>query len=587
MSSPNDDPLPQADPELKADTNSLARVDSEEYVPPDPYRLIAAIQCGLCARPLRTPIRLPCGKTICRACLPPRQRREGISYPQGEGREEGFVCPWKDDGCRGERGETEDGLIAGHALADCGVDVTLSKIMDVFERVLQEHADASTPDIRIQWDYPPPPLSSGKGEGEGEGEGEADGAVSTSATINLGRYLGTYKLSREGKLPLQATNVVYVDTVTNSEDPNAELDQLVVQELKQGMRDELDCQVCYGLIYEPWTSLCGHTFCRDCANRVLDHSKLCPLCRKRMYISTAKGHGGYNDTLNHFLWNVLDQETMSRRAAIQADYGVKADNEMPLFVCTLAYPSMLTFLHIFEPRYRLMIRRALDYGNQKFGMILPNPNNESAENTSGSDVANAPFMQYGTVVTIARSEFLSDGRIMVTAMGLTKFKVLRWDVLDGYYNAVIERVDDIGWEEEENTEAREVATTAAAASTAAAADSDATGEGEEASSTEPPPESLSTQQLMQRCVDFIEKRSADASPATHRRILTAYGPPPPDPAIFPYWLASVLPIPEDEAYKLLPLTSVRERLKLAATWPKMFDDSRWYTASLLAYRCIY
>ncbi|OKL57234.1 hypothetical protein UA08_07628 [Talaromyces atroroseus] len=557
---------------------------SEEDTNPNPHWLIEAIQCPLCARPLKTPIRLPCGKTICRSCLPPLKRREGISYPQGEGRKEGFICPWEHGDLEQNENTKDYESSPEHALADCGVDVVLSKIMDVFERVLQEHANTTTPDIQAYWKLGPyPPIAR-----PSEGENDADSAViaaslkapTTSAIIKLGRYLGTYKLSQEGNLPITAKDVVYVDNVTSSEeeplnDSNAKLDALVLKQLKQGIREELDCQVCYGLIYEPWTSLCGHTFCRDCADRVLDHSNLCPFCRKRMYISSAKGHYSLHDILHFFLWRVFTNETIARREANQADYGTKADTEMPLFVCTLAYPSMLTFLHIFEPRYRLLIRRALDYGNNKFGMAIANPDAESVNvqdnNNSGNDMEHAPFKQYGTIVTIARSEFLPDGRIIVTAMGMSKFKALRWGVTDGYYTAEIERVDDISWEEEENIEAREVAAAAATATT----DSNAPSQPEEEPSKGASLESLSTQQLMQFCMDFVEKRSADASPATQRRILGAYGAPPTDPAIFPYWFASALPIPEEEAYKLLPLTSVRERLKLVATWPEMFD-SRWY-----------
>lgn len=42
--------------------------------------------------------------------------------------------------------------------------------------------------------------------------------------------------------------------------------------------------------------------------------------------------------------------------------------DIPIFVCTVAYPGMPCPLHIFEPRYRLMMRRCIETGTRKFGM---------------------------------------------------------------------------------------------------------------------------------------------------------------------------------------------------------------------------
>lgn len=42
--------------------------------------------------------------------------------------------------------------------------------------------------------------------------------------------------------------------------------------------------------------------------------------------------------------------------------------DIPIFVCTVAYPGMPCPLHVFEPRYRLMMRRCIETGTRKFGM---------------------------------------------------------------------------------------------------------------------------------------------------------------------------------------------------------------------------
>jgi Lon protease-like protein len=208
-----------------------------------------------------------------------------------------------------------------------------------------------------------------------------------------------------------------------------------------------------------------------------------------------------------------------------------------------------------------MIRRALDYGNSKFGMVIHNLYHDIAAQAH-PDRPPEPFMQYGTAVRIEWKDFLPDGRIMLTAVGTHKFKVLRYGVLDGYYRAHTERVDDISLAEEETLEARELATAS-----------------QNSSQNSSPLDALSTQQLMQICMDFLEKQRTNSAPAVRERVNRVFGQPPTDPAIFPYWFANVLPIPDEEAYKIIPLTSVRERLKVAATWPDMLEDSGWYVLS--------
>ena len=42
--------------------------------------------------------------------------------------------------------------------------------------------------------------------------------------------------------------------------------------------------------------------------------------------------------------------------------------EIPIFVCTISFPNVRCPLHIFEPRYRLMVRRTMEIGTRQFGM---------------------------------------------------------------------------------------------------------------------------------------------------------------------------------------------------------------------------
>ena len=39
-------------------------------------------------------------------------------------------------------------------------------------------------------------------------------------------------------------------------------------------------------------------------------------------------------------------------------------------MCTMAFPTIPCPLHVFEPRYRLMIRRSMETGTKQFGMCI-------------------------------------------------------------------------------------------------------------------------------------------------------------------------------------------------------------------------
>ncbi|CRG86769.1 hypothetical protein PISL3812_03781 [Talaromyces islandicus] len=531
---------------------------ADEHVTIDPYSVIRRVQCPTCARPLRVPLRLPCGNTLCRACLPPVAKREGISYPRDEGREDGFVCPWKDRGCKRPEGNGSPSWSAEHSLGDCGVDVTVGKISDAIEKVLEDNVKSETvARVRMKW---VPSNITDESLIEPTSPQTAQEAV-----LHNGRYLGIYNLMKEGILPYNIENVTYEDIDSGAElQPAAEIDELVFQQLKTNIRNELDCQVCYGLMVDPLTSPCGHTFCRRCVARVLDHSNLCPICRRKLSLPLALMLEPINGILSDLINNFYPTEIESRRGAMTQDTLLGEDKDLPLFVCTLSFPSMPTFLHVFEPRYRLMIRRALEDGGRRFGMVTYNFVDEEPET-----VGRPQFMQYGTILSIDGFDLLPDGRSLLRAVGVSKFRVVDWGVLDGYHIAKTERVDDVGLAQEEEFERRDIAAGTEIASRMAQENP-----GEEA--PELPLQALSTQQLMQICLEFVERRRTEGAPWLHPRVLLEYGQPPTDPASFPYWLASVLPISEEEKYLLLPLNSVRERLKLTAKWVKKLDSMEWY-----------
>lgn len=46
---------------------------------------------------------------------------------------------------------------------------------------------------------------------------------------------------------------------------------------------DFECSLCTGIVYEPVTITCGHSFCSPCLKRAFDHSQTCPVCRTILY----------------------------------------------------------------------------------------------------------------------------------------------------------------------------------------------------------------------------------------------------------------------------------------------------------------
>jgi len=72
-----------------------------------------------------------------------------------------------------------------------------------------------------------------------------------------------------------------------------------------------------------------------------------------------------------------------------------------------------------------------------------------------------------------------------------------------------------------------------------------------------------------------------SAPWMHESNLTPFGPQPDHPATFPYWLASVLPLADQEKYKLIKSTRVRDRLIIVATWMKRIENQQWFSSNCM------
>lgn len=105
--------------------------------------------------------------------------------------------------------------------------------------------------------------------------------------------------------------------------------------------------------------------------------------------------------------------------------------ELPLFpLNTVLFPGMPMRLHIFEERYRLMMKRVIET-NQTFGVNLIK---------SGSEAYGPLAVPYeiGCTARVLEVEPLEDGRMNLTVVGDERFHVLRMGVSQPYLMAFVE-----------------------------------------------------------------------------------------------------------------------------------------------------
>ncbi|MBI3942750.1 MAG: LON peptidase substrate-binding domain-containing protein [Chloroflexi bacterium] len=97
-------------------------------------------------------------------------------------------------------------------------------------------------------------------------------------------------------------------------------------------------------------------------------------------------------------------------------------SELPLFPLNLVlFPGMVLPLHIFEERYKLMIRTCLEEG-MPFGVVLAR-SNRTLHPTNQIGVPLQLPHTIGTTALITEVERLSDGRMNIITVGQERFRV--------------------------------------------------------------------------------------------------------------------------------------------------------------------
>eukprot|EP00045_Choanoeca_perplexa_P014968 m.180239 g.180239 ORF g.180239 m.180239 type:complete len:696 (+) comp16853_c0_seq7:896-2983(+) len=201
---------------------------------------------------------------------------------------------------------------------------------------------------------------------------------------------------------------------------------------------DFDCKLCYSMVHNPVALPCGHVFCGTCVERFLDHKPNCPVCRTPLPLFLAarayKPVRVLHDLTRKLYPEILAQRDLERQAELD-----EMQAWMPVFVCNTALPSVRCPLHVFEPRYRLMLRRVMETENKEFGMCVHTEDG---------------YSDYGTLLKVNDYQITPDGRSYVDCIGTTRFRVLERSSRDDYNVAKIEPIQDQPASQESLTQAR-------------------------------------------------------------------------------------------------------------------------------------
>lgn len=205
---------------------------------------------------------------------------------------------------------------------------------------------------------------------------------------------------------------------------------------------------------------------------------------------------------------------------LQADQG---SFQMPLFIINcVVFPGMSFPLHIFEPRYRLMLRRALE-GSRHFGIVCLQ--------------ADRSIAHVGTTVEILSHVSLMDGRSLVETIGRRRFEVHSVESVDSYAVGTVSYIDD---EPDADNFVADVP--------------------EQQNEVDAAAEHVSNDDLVAAIVAAVAIRSGSRWEELRAAVTEKYGQMPADAAEFSMWFGSVLPVDDELKLELLSMRSVRARL---------------------------
>lgn len=200
---------------------------------------------------------------------------------------------------------------------------------------------------------------------------------------------------------------------------------------------DFDCVLCCRTFWKPVVTPCGHTYCLVCLDRCMDYTSSCPLCMSPLVEPSGNMLQGSSSPVPLILTKrpVTKFLEAAMKRFIPDSYQKRFRQEMvlepsvPIFICTTAFPYVPCPLFVYEPRYRLMVRRAVESGDKQFGIVQPH---------SGK----TRYYDYGCMLDIRDCVLLGDGCSILSTMGCKRFKILARNEKDGYETAKVEYIHD-------------------------------------------------------------------------------------------------------------------------------------------------
>lgn len=328
------------------------------------------------------------------------------------------------------------------------------------------------------------------------------------------------------KLRAEISSDINAHGVTTAIQPSvcASFDHFLSLDNLPGLLSESDfeCNLCLAVMHYPITCPCGHTWCKACLIKSLDYSPMCPMCRTKL------------PSLGYFLSRPPSKAIASflNLFSIQhpSDMPAILPGKMPIFISSLAFPGTTSNFHMFESRYRVMMKRCIET-DRKFGVVLPSIN-------SGP----TPCVEYGTVMYIKQFEPLLGSDILATEAGNLPRYVVECEALyriklsnivkdsAGYFIADVLRIEDTEPEDLDNWN----------------------------------PERLT--HLVHGARQFVDGILSNLPPPARYHFERQHGKMPLDPAELSFWMADFLPLNPYVLFQLLPLTQVDHRMSLICEW---------------------
>eukprot|EP00401_Gymnodinium_catenatum_P005918 CAMPEP_0117467968 /NCGR_PEP_ID=MMETSP0784-20121206/5933_1 /TAXON_ID=39447 /ORGANISM="" /LENGTH=521 /DNA_ID=CAMNT_0005261961 /DNA_START=1 /DNA_END=1566 /DNA_ORIENTATION=+ len=184
----------------------------------------------------------------------------------------------------------------------------------------------------------------------------------------------------------------------------------------------LACPICMEFLCEPLRLDCGHSFCRLCllqSTRLAPDGRHCPICRGQIALKDPSAHPADAALTAEILKIVPPEEIAARSNADKEKLAAlleRAEKSLPIFYMqgVASRVGQLVRLHFFEPRYKILIRRAWE-GNRRFICAQRAPSDG----------------QRGLVVEVDSAVFRPDGKADIEGRGVEVVTLRHVRVEDG------------------------------------------------------------------------------------------------------------------------------------------------------------